>query len=778
MQPLVISFKVVISLSPHIVPLLLAGVITLSLTSCGEEAASSTTVTAESEALCQQGRIITTQQPLELAISGQGFFRVLLDSGTEGYTRDGFFALNNDGLLVTRQGYPLQPSIQLTEPPTQLTVAGNGSITYSAPTQTAVVTVGQLSLAAIEHPEKMLLVAENTFIQTEESGAVTPSAPLSGGLGRIVQGALEVPPMCNTFRSDNSTLLNCLQRGFSSSNSALHVAIEGNGLFQITLPDGRTGYSRNGRFSINDSGQLVTMEGYPLTPEITLPLQMKNYKIEGDGRVTYLTPEKQQQFALAGGNEESYRNHAGQLLLADFVNREGLLPAEEGLMVTNSAGEEIPYIDYLVESTASGSPFTAYPKSSGMGELMAMKLETPAACSTYRNANPQTTSTAINLPPQVAAGDDQAVTAGDIVNLSADASDSDGTLSGYSWRQISAGELLPLTGAESANASFPAPQVMEATEVQFQITVVDDADATAADVTLITIYPGPNTSPQANAGGDQIVANGAEVILNGSESYDSDGEIATSLWSQTTGTTVEILNGDLLTASFIAPSVTVATELQFQLSVTDNRGDSASDDVVVTVDPGENSLPIANAGGDQAVASGVAVTLNGSGSSDSDGEIVSYSWRQTSGTGVSILDRDKNSAAFAAPVVAAGTTAILIFELSVTDDRGGVSVDSVIISVANTPNTLPLVDAGSDQAVTQGSTVTLQGLGLDSDGTITAYLWQQLTGTTVSLTSTTTNTTQFTAPSVTTSQVLTFQFGVTDDRGGTSSDTIAVTVNP
>jgi len=99
-------------------------------------------------------------------------------------------------------------------------------------------------------------------------------------------------------------------------------------------------------------------------------------------------------------------------------------------------------------------------------------------------------------------------------------------------------------------------------------------------------------------------------------------------------------------------------------------------------------------------------------------------------------------------------------------------------SLVATSNSVPSANAGTDQAVTAGETVSLSGTSSDSDGAISTYLWEQVSGTSVTLAATDANDTSFTAPSVSASEDLVFKFTVTDDAAATGSDEITVTVNP
>jgi len=164
------------------------------------------------------------------------------------------------------------------------------------------------------------------------------------------------------------------------------------------------------------------------------------------------------------------------------------------------------------------------------------------------------------------------------------------------------------------------------------------------------------------------------VSLTGASSSDADGTIASYAWTQTAGSTVSLAAASSVTPGFTAPSS--AGALSFRLTVTDNGGASHSDTVTVTV----NAPPVANAGADQTVQAGAAVSLNGSGA-DSDGTIASYAWTQTGGDAVTLNGASTATPAFTAPAAAAS----LAFQLTVTDNQGASHSDSVLVTV----NALP-----------------------------------------------------------------------------------------
>jgi hypothetical protein len=224
------------------------------------------------------------------------------------------------------------------------------------------------------------------------------------------------------------------------------------------------------------------------------------------------------------------------------------------------------------------------------------------------------------------------------------------------------------------------------------------------------------------------------VTLDGSNSTDPEGSID-YLWTQTAGTSVTLSDGGEVQATFTAPSLAGGGEaLIFQLEVTDDGGLKDTDTIIINVS-NVNQAPTANAGLDQTVDEGDTVTLDGSNSYDPDGTIASYSWTQTAGTSVNLSDPASATPTFTAPLVGAGSEA-LRFQLTVTDNGGLSGTDTVIINVSNvsTVNEAPTADAGPDQTVNEGVTVTLDGSNsTDPDGSITSYLWTQTAGTSVTL---------------------------------------------
>jgi uncharacterized repeat protein (TIGR01451 family) len=210
-----------------------------------------------------------------------------------------------------------------------------------------------------------------------------------------------------------------------------------------------------------------------------------------------------------------------------------------------------------------------------------------------------------------------------------------------------------------------------------------------------------------------------------------------------------------------------------EIACAETEGDDTnnSSDAALTV---QNVAPVAAAGSDQTVLISTTVTLDGSASSDANGDALTYGWAQTGGPSVALSDASAISPTFTAPA----SETVLTFTLTVTDSHGlaDSTPDEVVVTV--TSNLPPIADAGDDQSVTTSATVTLDGSGsTDPDGhTPLTYGWAQTGGTTVGLSDATAESPAFTAPSAT--SLLTFTLTVTDALGlaDATPDEVAVNV--
>ena len=143
------------------------------------------------ERLMTQGNLSQTGNSLDLAINGQGFFQVLKPDGTIAYTRDGTFQLNNQGQVVTANGYLVQPTITVPASAQTITIGNDGTVSVTLPGQAAPQQVGALQLASFVNPTGLQSVGDNLYLQTGSSGAPNTGQPTLNGLGSVQQGYLE-----------------------------------------------------------------------------------------------------------------------------------------------------------------------------------------------------------------------------------------------------------------------------------------------------------------------------------------------------------------------------------------------------------------------------------------------------------------------------------------------------------------------------------------------------------------------------------------------------------
>jgi flagellar basal-body rod protein FlgG len=129
---------------------------------------------------------------MDIAIQGSGFFQVMQPNGQLAYTRDGEFQLDRNGNMVTASGNPLQPQITIPADAQSITIAADGTVSYTQPNQTAAQVAGQIQLANFQNPAGLSTVGGNLYTPTEASGDPTLGNPGSAtGLGTLQQGYVE-----------------------------------------------------------------------------------------------------------------------------------------------------------------------------------------------------------------------------------------------------------------------------------------------------------------------------------------------------------------------------------------------------------------------------------------------------------------------------------------------------------------------------------------------------------------------------------------------------------
>lgn len=281
-----------------------------------------------------------------------------------------------------------------------------------------------------------------------------------------------------------------------------------------------------------------------------------------------------------------------------------------------------------------------------------------------------------------------------------------------------------------------------------------NAGQTLAGVDLVTNEP--NLAPVVDAGDNRIVLSGQIVQLIATV-VDPDNDPLTFSWGQIQGIPVQLSSTDQLSTSFTAPGVVQPQALLFELRAQDGLHTTV-DTVRITVIPvPENRPPTVDAGPAQIASKGETVRLEAE-AVDPDDDVLEYSWRQLSGPAVNLIDADLSDATFVAPSLQ--QTRQLVFEVVVSDGKGGFADDSVVVTVLkNRPPTVALEPIHSAQP---GETVVLDARGSDLDGDTLSYFWIQLSGPSVSLSGAQQSRATFSAPSAGSSSILEFRVRVSD----------------
>ena len=173
--------------------------------------------------ISEQGNLQSTQNPLDLAISGGGFFQVALPSGNTAYTRAGSFQLSPTGEIVTVDGYTVEPAITVPVDAIQITINSSGQVLVQQPNVVAQTLVGQLQLANFPNPAGLDPQGDSLFRETEASGSPTTGSPGTAGLGSIEQGFVETS---NVNTVTEITNLITAQRAYEMNSKVIQTSDE------------------------------------------------------------------------------------------------------------------------------------------------------------------------------------------------------------------------------------------------------------------------------------------------------------------------------------------------------------------------------------------------------------------------------------------------------------------------------------------------------------------------------------------------------------------------
>jgi len=368
-------------------------------------------------------------------------------------------------------------------------------------------------------------------------------------------------------------------------------------------------------------------------------------------------------------------------------------------------------------------------------------------------------ATPVNHAPTASAGANQSVEKRELVTLDGTgSSDPDSDPLTYLWTQT-AGISVTLDHTVAAQPTFTSPG--NRSTLTFSLVVNDGELSSSADTVDVIVG---NTAPVASAGSGTTVHQSEAVMLDGSASYDPDSDPLTYRWTQTAGVSVTLDHAVPRRPTFTTPAT--PTTLTFSLVVNDGDVDSSPATVTVQV---VNGAPVANSGDWQIVPKHTLVTLDGTGSTDPDGDPLTFRWVQRSGISVTLDHTDVAQPTFTAP----DQPGELHFWLYVHDGYQESAQSSVQITVVDRT---PVAAAGADQQAQPFDVVTLDGsASSDPDDDNLSYLWLQTAGATVTLNHTDPAHPTFVAPND--SGVLIFELTVNDGRNTSVADNVRVVID-
>ena len=385
-----------------------------------------------------------------------------------------------------------------------------------------------------------------------------------------------------------------------------------------------------------------------------------------------------------------------------------------------------------------------------------------------------------NLPPIALAGPDQLVKPDSIVMLDGSASyDPDGAfLQSFSWENSSNISLLGPSLDDSI--SFIVPDYGTDSVITFTLEV-QDIQSSSKDIVSISIVD--NFPPIAIAGPDTVVIEGRSLELDGSKSYDPEGEEVSYLWKVLSGNmigpsgkilktvlpkNIEIESSPSESKIDINTPFVVGNGEVFILELSVNDGSKISRDTI-SISVINNRTPIANAGEDFTSKEGQEVFLNGGKSFDPDGQVLTYKW--ISSENIKLNNETKSNPTFIAPIVLEDS--LLTIFLRVSDGDIWSKLDTVNIKVSD--NISPIANAGGDKTVLSGSIVKLDGSSsIDADGDSLAFIWSGPKD--IKIVDIFKSKAKFIAPIVSEETILRFVLKVTDGGLPTPPDTVLVTV--
>jgi len=171
----------------------------------------------------EQGNLTATDNTFDLAIQGKGFFQVTLPDGSTAYTRDGTFQLDNNGNVVTHDGFQVSPAISIPSNAVDVTINGSGEVLVKLDGTVTLANAGQIQVATFQNEAGLEAIGDNLLLETPASGTATTGTPASTGFGNILQGFLETS---NVNAVEEISQLISAQRAYEMNSKIIQTSDE------------------------------------------------------------------------------------------------------------------------------------------------------------------------------------------------------------------------------------------------------------------------------------------------------------------------------------------------------------------------------------------------------------------------------------------------------------------------------------------------------------------------------------------------------------------------
>jgi flagellar basal-body rod protein FlgG len=178
---------------------------------------------AATQKMFSQGEFKHTQNQLDMAIEGHGFFQIVQPNGETAYTRAGTFKLDSDGRVVTSDGFPMEPEITVPADALAISIGTDGTVSVMLPGENQPSEIGNIELANFTNPAGLNSIGRNLYMPTASSGDATAGTPGEDGYGTIAQGYLE---MSNVSVVDEMVNMIVAQRAYETNSKTIQASDE------------------------------------------------------------------------------------------------------------------------------------------------------------------------------------------------------------------------------------------------------------------------------------------------------------------------------------------------------------------------------------------------------------------------------------------------------------------------------------------------------------------------------------------------------------------------